>query len=59
MRRRLSPEEFELLELRGQGREWAAIAAERGGSAEALRKKLARAIDRVAQELRLDEVAYA
>ena len=33
----------------------AEIAAERGGSAEALRKQLARALDRVAAELGLDE----
>jgi RNA polymerase sigma-70 factor (ECF subfamily) len=55
--RRLSAEERRLLELRQQGREWAEIAAEVGGSPEALRKQLARAIDRVGQELGLDEVA--
>jgi RNA polymerase sigma-70 factor (ECF subfamily) len=54
-RRRLSESELRLLDLREQGREWPDIAAEVGGSAEALRKKLARAIDRVARELGLDE----
>jgi RNA polymerase sigma factor (sigma-70 family) len=51
----LNNEERELLEQRDAGREWGAIAAERGVSAEALRKKLARAIDRVAAELGLEE----
>jgi RNA polymerase sigma-70 factor (ECF subfamily) len=55
--RRLSAEERRLLELRQQGREWTDIAAELGGSPEALRKQLARAIDRVGRELGLDEVA--
>jgi RNA polymerase sigma-70 factor (ECF subfamily) len=55
--RRLSAEERRLLELRQQGRAWTDIAAELGGSPEALRKQLARAIDRVGQELGLDEVA--
>jgi RNA polymerase sigma-70 factor (ECF subfamily) len=53
--RRLSPEERQLVELRHQGRDWAAIAAEVGGSPEALRKKLARAVGRVAEQLGLDE----
>jgi RNA polymerase sigma-70 factor (ECF subfamily) len=55
-RRRLSDEERRLLERREEGRGWADIAQELGGSPEALRKQLARAIDRVAQELGLDEV---
>ena len=52
-RRRLSDEERHLLELQERGKEWTDIAAELGGSAEALRKKLQRAIDRVAEELGL------
>jgi RNA polymerase sigma-70 factor (ECF subfamily) len=52
-RGRLSEEERRLLELREQGKEWTEIATELGGSAEALRKKLGRAIERVAQELGL------
>lgn len=56
VRRRLSDEERCLVELRGQGCDWAAIAAELGGSPEALRKKLTRAVARVTGELGLDEV---
>ncbi len=52
---RLTVEERELVEERAQGRDWAALAAERGVSAEALRKRLTRALDRVAQELGLTE----
>jgi RNA polymerase sigma-70 factor (ECF subfamily) len=55
-RRRLSAEERELAEQRASGREWSAIAAERGASPEALRKQLARAINRVARELGMDEL---
>jgi RNA polymerase sigma factor (sigma-70 family) len=55
VRRRLSSEELELLELRKQGLEWPAIAEKLGGSPEALRKKLARAIDRMAHALGLDD----
>jgi RNA polymerase sigma-70 factor (ECF subfamily) len=53
--RRLSADERRLLELRNQGRDWAAIAAEVGGGAEALRRKLSRALDRVAEQLGLDD----
>jgi RNA polymerase sigma factor (sigma-70 family) len=55
VRRRLAPDEWQLLELRNQGYDWSAIAAQVGGVAESLRKKLARAIDRVAHELGLDD----
>ena len=55
VRRRLAPEEWRLLDLRNQGHDWAAIAAQVGGAAESLRKKLARAIDRVVEELGLDD----
>jgi RNA polymerase sigma factor (sigma-70 family) len=54
--RRLSADERRMVELRNEGRDWAAIAAELGGSPEALRKKLARALDRVAADLGLDDV---
>ena len=57
-RKRLSEEERALAEQRAQGREWADIAAAQGGSQEALRKKLARALDRVADELGLDELCH-
>ncbi|WP_165230423.1 RNA polymerase sigma factor [Aquisphaera insulae] len=53
-RRRLLPDELDLFEQRQEGREWAEIAAERGASPEAIRKRLARAVDRVAEELGLD-----
>jgi RNA polymerase sigma factor (sigma-70 family) len=55
-RRRLAPDERQLLEFREQGWEWSQIAAELGSSPEALRKKLARAVERVAQSLGLAEV---
>jgi RNA polymerase sigma-70 factor (ECF subfamily) len=54
-RRLLSPEERALLERREQGDDWAAIAAELGGSPDALRIRLARAVDRVARRLGLEE----
>jgi RNA polymerase sigma-70 factor (ECF subfamily) len=54
VREGFTEEERQLADLRAAGREWAEIAAERGGSPEALRKKLARAIDRVAHQLGLD-----
>jgi RNA polymerase sigma factor (sigma-70 family) len=53
-RDRMSADELKLLDLRTAGREWTGIAAELGGSAEALRKKLTRAIDRVARALGID-----
>ena len=52
-RRRLSDEERRLADLRAQGHEWAAIAAELGGTPEGLRKQLNRAVERVKQELGL------
>ena len=55
-RRRLAPDERQVLKLRDQGREWAEIAAAVGGRPEALRKKLSRAVDRVARQLGLEEV---
>jgi RNA polymerase sigma-70 factor (ECF subfamily) len=55
VQRRLSPEERQLVELRNQGLDWAAVAARVGGSPEALRKRLARATERIAEELGLDE----
>jgi RNA polymerase sigma-70 factor (ECF subfamily) len=55
VRRRLTDEERWLAEQRAQGRPWAEVAAERNASAEALRKKHDRALQRVAQELGLDD----
>ena len=54
-RRRLSAEEKDLAEQRALGRDWADIAADKGGSPEALRKRLARGLDRVARQLGLHE----
>ena len=54
--KRLSPEERQLVEWRSQGLTWDEIAARLGGSAEALRKKLTRALDRVTAELGVDEI---
>jgi RNA polymerase sigma factor (sigma-70 family) len=57
--RRLSAEERRLVDLRNQGRDWAAIGAELGGSPGALRKKLERAVARIALQLGLDEARPA
>jgi len=54
VRGRLGDEERRLADLRGQGRSWPEIAAEVGGNVEAVRKRLTRALDRVAAELGLD-----
>jgi RNA polymerase sigma-70 factor (ECF subfamily) len=54
-RQRLSEEERRLVELRGQGLSWDEVATSLGGTAGARRNQLARALDRVALELRLDK----
>ena len=54
-RSRLSDEERYLADARAAGRDWNQIAAERGGNVDALRKQLSRAVDRVTQELGLEE----
>src|SRR5262249_40663469 len=54
-RERLSAEERALADLRAQGHAWADIAAELGGTPQARRKQLARAVERAAQQLGLDE----
>jgi RNA polymerase sigma-70 factor (ECF subfamily) len=53
--RRLTPEELELVQLRNQGEDWSSIAHQLGGNAVLMRKRLSRALDRVSQELGLDE----
>lgn len=53
-RKRLSPEERALAELRTSGQNWNQIATRQGETAEALRKKLTRAVERIAAELGLD-----
>ncbi len=55
-RLRLSEEERQLVELRGQGLSWEEVAASLGGTAGSRRNQLARALDRVAVELRIDEI---
>ena len=54
LRRRLTPEELRVADLRAEGRQWAEIAATLGGTVEARRKQLARALDRVTSQLDLD-----
>lgn len=54
VRARLSSEDQRLMDLRlAEGRDWAEIATECGENAEALRKRLTRAIDRAASDLGL------
>lgn len=52
----LSPEEKYLVEQRALGREWQELADELGGSADALRMKLTRALNRLSGPLGLDQV---
>lgn len=54
VRRRLSDDERRIADRRADGHDWAAIAAELGGTPDALRMKLARALDRVTDQLGLD-----
>jgi RNA polymerase sigma-70 factor (ECF subfamily) len=55
VRQRLSAEERQLADRRAQGQEWAQVAAEMGGTAQARRKQLARALARVSVELGLED----
>jgi RNA polymerase sigma-70 factor (ECF subfamily) len=55
VREGLSQDERTLAEQRGRGDSWAEIATVQGASAEGLRKKLARALDRVLRQLGLEE----
>jgi RNA polymerase sigma-70 factor (ECF subfamily) len=55
VRARLNDEERRVADLRGEDRSWPEIAEMLGGTAEGRRKQLARALDRVAEELGLDE----
>ncbi|MCA9185202.1 MAG: sigma-70 family RNA polymerase sigma factor [Planctomycetales bacterium] len=50
-RARLTAEESQLSQMRQEGRTWTEIAEALGGSAEARRMQLNRAVDRIAQEL--------
>jgi hypothetical protein len=55
LRRRLTDEERRLTELRGQGLGWAEIARELGGTPDARRVQLVRAVQRVRDELGLGD----
>jgi RNA polymerase sigma-70 factor (ECF subfamily) len=59
VRRHLSAEERHLTELRGAGHTWPEIAARLGGTPQARRRQLTRALDRVARHLGLEEVSDA
>jgi RNA polymerase sigma-70 factor (ECF subfamily) len=59
LRRHLSAEERCLTELRGEGHTWPEIAATLGGTPQARRRQLTRALDRVAHRLGLDEANEA
>jgi len=52
---RLAEEERQLADRRAQGQGWVEIAADLGGTPEARRKELTRALNRIARELGLDE----
>jgi RNA polymerase sigma-70 factor (ECF subfamily) len=57
LRQRLSDEERQLVELRGEGRSWADVAARMGGTAQARRMQLARALERIGRDLGLEEAS--
>jgi RNA polymerase sigma-70 factor (ECF subfamily) len=59
VRTRLADEERYLADQRALGREWAELAAELGERPDALRKRLARALDRILKELGLDGAGAA
>jgi RNA polymerase sigma-70 factor (ECF subfamily) len=56
MRLSLTEDERRIAAKRAAGQEWAEIAAEEGESPEALRKRLARALDRVVPQFGLSEI---
>jgi RNA polymerase sigma-70 factor (ECF subfamily) len=58
VRRRLTADERRLADRRAELWEWSAIAAEVGGTPDALRKRLARALDRVSNQLGLEELNH-
>lgn len=53
---RLPEDERRIADRRAEGRDWAAIAAELGGTADGRRMQFARALDRVTEQLGLDSV---
>jgi RNA polymerase sigma factor (sigma-70 family) len=54
LRRRLTPAGLRVADLRAEGRAWAEIAAALGGTAQARRRQLVRALDRVAAQVGLE-----
>jgi RNA polymerase sigma-70 factor (ECF subfamily) len=58
VRSRLTPDEWQLVELRNQGCSWAEVAAAMGGSPDALRMKLNRLVKRMTEELGLEEADH-
>jgi RNA polymerase sigma-70 factor (ECF subfamily) len=58
VRQRLTDDERRLADRRAEQWEWSAIAAEVGGSPDALRKRLARALDRVSSQLGLEGLKH-
>lgn len=55
VRSRLSPPERQLMEQRAEGQDWDEIASQLGERPDAVRMRLTRALDRVANELGLEE----
>ena len=55
VRSRLSAEELKLMEQRAEGLDWSQIAATTGDQANTVRMRLTRALDRVAEELGLEQ----
>jgi RNA polymerase sigma-70 factor (ECF subfamily) len=55
VRQRLGEEERRIAELRGQGHEWAEIARQLGGTPDGRRMQFTRALDRINQELGLED----
>jgi RNA polymerase sigma-70 factor (ECF subfamily) len=54
LRRRLTPDERRVADLRAEGRQWNEIAAALGGTAQARRRQLSRALDRVVEQVGLE-----
>jgi RNA polymerase sigma-70 factor (ECF subfamily) len=54
LRRRLTPDERRVADLRAEGRRWNEIASALGGTAQARRRQLSRALDRVAAQVGLE-----
>ena len=57
--KRLSPEERRLADHRAEGRDWAAISAEVGGTPDGVRMQLSRAVDRISAQLGLNDGVLA